>query len=836
MVGNQKGSSEGLVWYLDKERQKHRVILPEIYKESSPADPDELTKGESLVLHRLIRDLEIDNRIATIEFKLHTESVSLKEVTLDLTRHLIMRADTLVQLSDEKKKIQDQMTELSKGRKTQLGPIEERDLRRTTKLDKRPHVAEITLIEQSLGYMMLSLEEAAMIVIVILTSDMWSGSSMTLRTIKYCKGLVQSKTEAKKEEKKEVEYSNPDGAEILLRKAVVDLLRALRTLLQSIVWCTCQEDRDEEFYFAPTKAAKKGKNKNKGRDAKPSKIIHNAEIFRPKAEREDSDGLFDHLELAPPFSTNQVPGVLEELEKKLEALQGKKREDSGSAEKDKHPLQAAAEELLFAPTLLGRVHQQMDKDAVPAGETQSRSEEEHHPSSENHHSSSDAHHHSMVHDASPCQADTLVQLSDEKKKIQDQMTELSKGRWKGSFLERGLFDQLELAPPFSTNQVPGVLEELEKKLEEFQGNGRRILQETDKDDVVAPQRSRPKKTVRFSEHVDHKSISPTPRSASAPENSAAQGTTEPASRAYPAAKAVPVQSSSSSEFLFLTRAGTAQDAVPAGEMQSRSEEEHHPSSENHHSSSDAHHHSVVHDSSPCQADTLVQLSDEKKKIQDQMTELSKGRKTQLGPIQERDLRRTTKLDKRPHVAEITLIEQSLGYMMLSLEVFTLNGKTIKYCKGLVQSKTEAKKEEKKEVEYSNPDGAEILLRKAVVDLLRALRTLLQSIVWCTCQEDRDEEFYFAPTKAAKKGKNKNKGSDAKPSKIIHNAEIFRPTAEREDSDGLFDQLELAPPFSTNQVPGVLEELEKQLDCDFLVPDRDKSMLVEASGVSNIWQK
>ena len=118
---------------------------------------------------------------------------------------------------------------------------------------------------------------------------------------------------------------------------------------------------------------------------------------------------------------------------------------------------------------------------------------------------------------------------------------------------------------------------------------------------MAPQQSRRKKTVRFSEHVDHGSISPTPRSASAPENSAAQGTTEPASRACPAAKPVPVQSSSSSEFLFLPRASTAQDAVPAGETQSRSEEEHHPSSENHHSSSDAHHHSMVHDASPCQA-------------------------------------------------------------------------------------------------------------------------------------------------------------------------------------------------------------------------------------------
>ncbi|CAE7333343.1 unnamed protein product [Symbiodinium sp. CCMP2592] len=298
---------------------------------------------------------EINNRIATIEFQLCTESVPLKEEkkllaeiqTLKKNRSKVDTMNTMEQnlanfdpgmsmkeqkdainadisqFRDEKKKIQDQMTELSEARKTQLGPIEEiqnernaigeklrakieernalrdeyrsqereywayqqelrkarqeryaaekaekqkeYDLRRkqreAEKLDEQPYVAEITLIEQ---------------------------------TIKYCKGLVQSKTEEKKDEKKEVEYNNPDGAEILLRK----------------------EDRDEEFYFAPTKAGKKGKNKNKGGEAKPTKITHNAETFR----------LFDQLKLDAPLSTEQVPALLEELEKQLGDFQGKVKE------------------------------------------------------------------------------------------------------------------------------------------------------------------------------------------------------------------------------------------------------------------------------------------------------------------------------------------------------------------------------------------------------------------------------------------------------------------------------------------------------------------------------
>ena len=152
---------------------------------------------------------------------------------------------------------------------------------------------------------------------------------------------------------------------------------------------------------------------------------------------------------------------------------------------------------------------------------------------------------------------------------------------------------------------------------------------------------RPKKTLRFSEHVDHRSISPRPRSASAPENSGTADKPHGKKRAAQSGPStvttpVPVQSSSFSEFLFLPpvpenktgpllsnflfspNGSSAQHAVPAIEMESsrRSGEEHHPGCDHHHSR-DAHHHSsdahrsseahdrgsgsMVHDSSPCQA-------------------------------------------------------------------------------------------------------------------------------------------------------------------------------------------------------------------------------------------
>merc|ERR1712224_377617 len=126
-------------------------------------------------------------------------------------------------------------------------------------------------------------------------------------------------------------------------------------------------------------------------------------------------------------------------------------------------------------------------------------------------------------------------------------------------------------------------------------------------------------------------------------------------------------------------------------------------------------------------------------------------------------REVGKLDEQPHVSEITLIEQ-----------------TIKFCKSLVQPKGEQKKEEVKEIQHDNPEGSEVLINK----------------------KDREEEFYFAPTKGKKaKSKNKSAGEGGKKEKIKHNAETFR----------LFDQLKLDAPLSTDDVPDLLEKLEAQLE-------------------------
>merc|ERR1712113_539800 len=70
------------------------------------------------------------------------------------------------------------------------------------------------------------------------------------------------------------------------------------------------------------------------------------------------------------------------------------------------------------------------------------------------------------------------------------------------------------------------------------------------------------------------------------------------------------------------------------------------------------------------------------------------------------------------------------------------------------------------------------------------------------KENREEEFYFAPTAAKKKSKSKSKGSKegaAKP--IKHNAETFK----------LFDQLKLSAPITTEEIPATLEKLEAQLE-------------------------
>jgi uncharacterized coiled-coil DUF342 family protein len=130
--------------------------------------------------------------------------------------------------------------------------------------------------------------------------------------------------------------------------------------------------------------------------------------------------------------------------------------------------------------------------------------------------------------------------------------------------------------------------------------------------------------------------------------------------------------------------------------------------------------------------------------------------------EKRKQRQVEQLDEQPHVAEITLLEQ-----------------TIAWCKSVMPKESKAAEEEtKKEIKHNNPDGAMILLKK----------------------DDRDEEFYYAPTKSKKKG-GKKKDESAKGKSIKHDAATFK----------LFDSLKLDAPLSTDEVPGIIEKLESQLE-------------------------
>merc|ERR1712217_65979 len=127
------------------------------------------------------------------------------------------------------------------------------------------------------------------------------------------------------------------------------------------------------------------------------------------------------------------------------------------------------------------------------------------------------------------------------------------------------------------------------------------------------------------------------------------------------------------------------------------------------------------------------------------------------------MKKAEKLEDQPYVAEITLIEQ-----------------TIAFCESLTKKKTEAEEQEKKEIDHGDTKGLEVLMKK----------------------EDRDEEYYYAPTAKGKKSKGKKgakaEGSSAKP--IKHNAETFR----------LFDQLKLNAPITTDEVPPLLDQLQAKL--------------------------
>merc|ERR1740138_563498 len=300
---------------------------------------------------------DIDQRIASIEFKLWTDTVPLKEEkkllqeiqelkrnrpkvsqvkkmegnlssfnsdsSLSLKEQVKEINEQVRNWLDAKKKVSEKMTELTEGRKAQLGDMpeqiarrekiseeiqgkikerndlrdefrkqenefkqalrEKRDAQRAKweedrakrnaewevqkkeraaeKLNEQPHVAEITLIEQ---------------------------------TIAFCKSLTATKDKEEKTEKKDIVHDNPEGTVVLGKK----------------------DDRDE-FWFAPTKDKKSKGKQNKTKEAGSSKPIkHNAVTF----------ALFDQLKLDAPITVDDIPGTLEKLETQMEMYQNKVKE------------------------------------------------------------------------------------------------------------------------------------------------------------------------------------------------------------------------------------------------------------------------------------------------------------------------------------------------------------------------------------------------------------------------------------------------------------------------------------------------------------------------------
>uniref|UniRef100_A0A7S0ZNP3 Uncharacterized protein n=1 Tax=Noctiluca scintillans TaxID=2966 RepID=A0A7S0ZNP3_NOCSC len=128
---------------------------------------------------------------------------------------------------------------------------------------------------------------------------------------------------------------------------------------------------------------------------------------------------------------------------------------------------------------------------------------------------------------------------------------------------------------------------------------------------------------------------------------------------------------------------------------------------------------------------------------------------------EQRIRKADKLDTQPHLAETTLLEQ-----------------TILFCKGLLPKDADASGSKDKVVrDVVAPDGAMVLLSK----------------------DKREEEFYFAPTKkktAAKGSKVKKPDSKA----IKHTMYTFQ----------LFEKLKIDAPITTDDLPGTLAALEAQM--------------------------
>jgi len=352
-----------------KQRSEMREQLNEIHKNLEQFESrkegistdigkkEQEKKDQRLQINKLKRNIgyenegEIDDRIATIEFKLWTESISLKEekkflqeiAELKRNRPKVSQVQTMeeglksqstsgtskeelnqigadmFQLRERRREVMKQIKELDEGRKDQMGDWDEQKTKREDlnkqiqdKVAERNRLRDDFTKEKDAYYEWTKAERQKKQEKDRELRDRQTAerrqkqkqaeadkldeqpylNEITLieQTISFCKSLVPDKGLEVKEEKEKKDLNVVEGAEVLVKK----------------------EDR-EEFYFAPTgKGKKKSGTKAKSEGvAKP--IKHNAETFR----------LFDKLNIEAPITTDDVPFRLEQLEKQLEDFRQK---------------------------------------------------------------------------------------------------------------------------------------------------------------------------------------------------------------------------------------------------------------------------------------------------------------------------------------------------------------------------------------------------------------------------------------------------------------------------------------------------------------------------------
>merc|ERR1712113_267044 len=302
-------------------------------------------------------EADIDNRIATIEFKLCTESVPLKDekayiIELQALKKNRPKVSKVNQLEgdltalrdgtagsdlkatvqeinaamakhrEEKKGVQEKLAKIRDERKEKLGDVpqwvdersklgeaiaekvkEKNALRDEFKAKEREYYAYLAEVrkarqekqqEERMAWQRERDQQNKLKKAERLEEQPYVAEiTLIEQTIAFCNSLTQKKVEERKDETKEISHTNPEGTEVLMKK----------------------EDRDDEYYMMPSKG-KKSKAKKGGKaegSAKP--IKHNAETFR----------LFDQLKLDAPITTDEVPALLEKLEAKLADYQEKVR-------------------------------------------------------------------------------------------------------------------------------------------------------------------------------------------------------------------------------------------------------------------------------------------------------------------------------------------------------------------------------------------------------------------------------------------------------------------------------------------------------------------------------